>query len=520
MAVENDRQAPAWSGDDLIAGGPVAAGLKSAGADIDWLQALGLLRDPFDAADAAFFPGAGRQQLLDQLLHQCQFSASALVVLGEAGAGKSALRRELLSHLAADDDICTIDVPAIYDADRLLAQIVAGFGLEAADSASRGQLLAQIRHFCQSGEEGSLALLLVENAHHLDDQLLSALLSLLQGQEDSIRPLHLVLFGDPTLALRLDNFGIVDVLVHDLLLEPLDREEVGEYLDFCLQQAGYSGEALFTERDLDTLWRQSQGLPGRLNPLARRLLIEAAAPASEGRPRLPLAHVVAVTVLAGVLIMALFYGGDSDESSADTAAVATAPAPAAAVAAADAAARQLPPDPPPAPSGPVAGTAPPALENLPSPAAGDGRPTEVAAAAAEREVAAAVQATPAAPPAAFESAPARPPPPAAAPPPAWSADEAALMASEESAYTLQLLAAASEDSVRQFIRRQAGAVPLRMFTTRRAGKNWYVVVHGNFPSAASARSAIGGLPAALREAGPWPRSMLSVQTEIASFHRN
>ena len=50
------------------------------------------------------------------------------------------------------------------------------------------------------------------------------------------------------------------------------------------------------------------------------------------------------------------------------------------------------------------------------------------------------------------------------------------------AYTLQVLAAHSEDSVRQFIAGQKDPEQFRYFQTVQAGQSWYVVVYGNYGS--------------------------------------
>ncbi|TQV72650.1 AAA family ATPase [Exilibacterium tricleocarpae] len=517
MAVETELKPARGSGSGLTPTPPQTP--TGPGGMVDWLAALGLTQDPFAADNPPFFDAAGRGQLLEQLLHHCQFSASALVVLGEAGAGKSTLLRELLNHLGSNDAVCCVDVPAIYDAEQVLADVVGDFGLVVPEDAGRGQLLSEIRHFGQTGEEGALALLVVDNAHHLDDQLLAALLSLLQGQDDAVRPLHLVLFGDPSLALRLDAFGIVDVLIHDMVVAPFERDEVAQYLDFCLAQAGYDGEPLFTDVDIDHLWQASKGLPGQLNPLARRHLIEAVtpAPAARRRPLLPLGHALVVTALGAVLLMALFYGEGEPPAP-----VAGAPqAPAAEVAeAADIAAVKPPAAQPPATAEPpqMRPATPPSPAGTTASRSRD-RVADLEPVVPDRELRrlpAPAAGTPGN--AAADTPPPRQPPAAAGPD--WSADETQLLAQAASAYTLQVLAAGSADSVREFVARQADAAALQVFTTRRAGRDWYVVVHGSFPDAASARRAIAALPQALREAGPWPRSMASVQTEIKEYRRN
>ena len=53
-----------------------------------------------------------------------------------------------------------------------------------------------------------------------------------------------------------------------------------------------------------------------------------------------------------------------------------------------------------------------------------------------------------------------------------------------------------------------------MFKSKRQGNDWFVVITGRFASSAEARQAIGRLPAAQRDAGPWPRDVKTIQAEI------
>jgi DamX protein len=53
-----------------------------------------------------------------------------------------------------------------------------------------------------------------------------------------------------------------------------------------------------------------------------------------------------------------------------------------------------------------------------------------------------------------------------------------------------------------------------MFKSKRQGNDWFVVITGRFGSSAEARQAIGRLPAAQRDAGPWPRDVKTIQAEI------
>jgi DamX protein len=78
------------------------------------------------------------------------------------------------------------------------------------------------------------------------------------------------------------------------------------------------------------------------------------------------------------------------------------------------------------------------------------------------------------------------------------------------------LGVSNQNAARDFIAAQSNKSDLLMFKSRRQGKDWFVVITGRFASSAQARQAIAKLPAAQRDAGPWPRDVKTIQAEIKS----
>lgn len=72
-------------------------------------------------------------------------------------------------------------------------------------------------------------------------------------------------------------------------------------------------------------------------------------------------------------------------------------------------------------------------------------------------------------------------------------------------YTLQLMGASQEASVRAFIDGQGIAAHAAYFETRYQGKPWYSVIYGSYPSRQSAVRALAELPSSMKTASPWIR---------------
>ncbi len=493
----------------------------------DYRQYYGLDGDPFRSdAQISFYGGGQRRQLLDKLEHLCQFSASLLVVLGEPGSGKSRLARELGNSFEPEDEICLLNASSDCSSLDILTEIADCFSLLSSPQASIGQLLASLRRFSQSADElDSLALVIIDDAQHLNEQTLGELTSLLQGQDPGGRRLHIVLFAEPQLANRLDQFQLQDLLIHDFYLEPFTLAEATDYLNFRMEAAGYIGPELFNELLVEPWWRRAEGRLSILHQAAHQWLLESIQPPAEkARPKLPLVHIVSIALLLGLLMMAYLYSGNDEVAPVDEPELADERAepvrplqsdsPVEIDRAEEARLTQpldllVSPEQPETAAeatGENSGAQRQAAESIPSPVVEAEPDLPQASATAPEEQTAVPPLEPK-----TEPAPVQKP---RVELPQLPEDEQILLSWRPGDYTLQLLGAHSERSVRDYMTRQPNRAQLLRYQTERQGKPWYVVVVGRYQTSAEARRAVEQLPEAQRKAGPWPRRLEEVQEEI------
>ena len=543
----------------------------------DYRQRYGLSEDPF-AHDYSFplFTGAGRRQLLDQLLHLCQFSNSVLVVLGENGVGKTRVAHAFMDSLSDHDQICFISVRAGQTLEQILLSANQAFEIPANDIPSTESLLAGLEAFIAEealSEDDGLAVVVLDNAHLLDDQSISVLTSLLNNFPQQNR-LHLALFGEPPLMRRLERLSPESLLCNDFYLQAFTLPEAVDYLNFRMEMADYLGPEIFSESKVDSWWSQAQGQLNVLHGLAEEHLLESVTPARTLSKRpLPVVHIVAISLLIAVVGVAFLYMGDDEQAQPPAVAVKPAPASAAPTVASSSielASTQTPVQPLmqslPQPQQPnqqvqqastqqaqVADTSPPAVQETPpvaQPTTSEPAVEPVTSEIAKEEVvplaqlptappkpAGQIQSVPASNPtkpaqevaapsakvastAAPASAVAKPEPVSAKPAskPAQqtsgSTQERNILSWKPSEYTIQLVGVSNQKAALDFIAAQPNKSELLMFKSKRAGKDWFVVITGRFANSAQARQAIKTLPAAQRDAGPWPRDAKTIQSEI------
>jgi DamX protein len=524
--------------------------------------------DPFSSSNKEFFSGAERRILLDEVIHLCQFGNNLVAVLGEEGLGKTTLLSQARYELAETAFCCFINGSVSITAEDIFTQIITQLELPAAPASSIGEMLATLRH---SMAEGDLhrVIIIIDDAHHLNDQILSALVSLLQGHQGQ-HHLHILMGGDSSIARRLDQFEMIDVLVYDITLNPLALDEVSEYLDFKLMAAGYRGANLLSEGQIKTLWQETGGYPAAINESAQTLLFQqdiGEDDEDERPPGLPLMHMLLLVVLLAALIMALFYmGGDSltdgeaavDATEANQASAGVEPARAdniekaipeiiraekKAAPTTDELAELIQSEtekttqqeldvrgvtPKPVEERLLDGTTPTVKSATPIKSTSKidtALPQAIKVEVGSLQVGSEpVKSEPVKPePLKLESVkPAIASPALKNQPPVvkqaavtqLTPDEKEVMSWPSEEYTLQVMAAAQPPGLRRFIAAQPNRDQLRLVAVERGGKPWYVVLLGIYDNGDLARQAIQSLPQAQVNAGPWTRKISDIRKGI------
>lgn len=528
----------------------------------DYRQRYGLSEDPF-AHDYSFplFTGAGRRQLLDQLLHLCQFSNSVLAVLGEYGVGKTRIAHAFMDSLSDQDQICFLSVRSGQSLEQILLSIIQSFEIDAGDVPSTENLLASLEAFIAeeavSDDEG-LAVVVLDNAHLLDDQSVSVITALLNNFPQQNR-LHLALFGEPQLMHRLERLSPEKLLINDLYIQPFGLLETVDYLNFRMEMADYLGPEIFSESMVEPWWRQTHGQLSVLHELAQERLLESVTPPSPSSKRpLPVAHIIALSMLIAVVGVVFLYMGDDDkpQASASTTPInsvaipAPASQPVSSVAAASIASQQTvlsSTDTPvqpllqslPQPLQPNQQVQPPVQAVADANSVNDELPKEEVVPLAQLPTSPPKQSQPLPEPKIVQTKPVAVAPEPIAQPKVHeiksepefvkpvvkstttaaigaNAQERTILSWQPSEFTVQLLGVSTEKAARDFVAEQPNKNDLLVFRSKRQGRDWFVVITGRYASSAQARQAIARLPSAQRDAGPWPRDLKTIQNEIKS----
>ncbi|WP_455925167.1 AAA family ATPase [Pseudomonas putida] len=533
-------------------------------ADEAFLGHYQLDHDPFAARVPGFkfFP-AQRKPVLGQLHHLARYSQLLLVVTGPEGSGKTLLRQALVASTNKQSvQSVVVSARGAGDLASVLAQVAQALNVAQADTQS---ILAQVVQLALTGQE---VYLLVDDAEQLAESALEALLTLAAGTPEG-RP-HVFLFGEASVIDGLEQFSAEQELFHVIELQPYSVEETREYLAQRLEGAG-QGIQLFTNDQISDIHENSEGWPGAINQVARDAMIEAmiASRSAVKRPsmgfKMPKKHVLALT---GVVVIAVAAAALLPGRKSANAPVAPAteqaqlplgqgtPSNAQANQDGSNAAIEFAGNSKPMPL-PLVGQSQPVMRGPLAEAAGSGdgeettpiahgssAPPTVTTTAPPPGVPAgpaatpvpvpapapvAARPTPAPAPAPVHKAPvqvatAKPehkpvekkPEPVAAAKPAASGGAGAGWYKGQAAgnYVVQILGTSSEATAQNYVKEQGGEY--RYFKKTLQGKPLYVITYGSFGSRDAAVAAIKNLPAKVQAGKPWPRSVASVQQDLAS----
>lgn len=196
-------------------------------------------------------------------------------ITGEVGAGKSTLCRALLSQLGNNYSTALILNP-ILDADQLIRAIAVEFGLDVR-GLDRLETLEEINLFLlRQIEEGREAVLIIDEAQNLTNELLEQVRLLSNLETDDRKLLQIVLMGQPELRDRLNNPALrqlrqrITVRFH---LNPLKRGELEQYVQHRLTISGGKGEPQFTFAALWRVFCYSKGVPRLVNAVCDKCLL-------------------------------------------------------------------------------------------------------------------------------------------------------------------------------------------------------------------------------------------------------
>ncbi|NND65952.1 MAG: AAA family ATPase, partial [Halioglobus sp.] len=245
-------------------------------------QYFGLTEAPFSIAvnPRYLFMSPRHRDALAHLLYGVGAGGGFILLTGEVGTGKTTINRCLLEQLPHDTDIAIILNPAL-NAKELLASACDELGIDYdGNNPTLKSLTDELhRYLLANHERGRKTVLLIDEAQHLDFDVLEQIRLLTNLETNSEKLLQIILIGQPELAVLLSRPELRQLnqrITARYNLEPLNLDETAAYIRHRLQVAGMSPDReIFPRRVVRGIYRATRGIPRLINVLCDRMLLGA-----------------------------------------------------------------------------------------------------------------------------------------------------------------------------------------------------------------------------------------------------
>lgn len=242
------------------------------------LTELGLTEQPFlDEKDRQPFADSGTQRTRAALEQNVRFGESLHLLIGEDGAGKTVLLKQLLKHCKNSMKPFVAKGSADFRADAFLYAVLHDINKEEKAESTNEYIDKLAPLFEQITDDQRSAVMIVDDAHLAPIEEIAELVDILQHFENEDgRTARLLLTGTPALKQSIAKFEAqfedLDLNYSTNVVEPMDESRTRDYLNARLHQSGFADAFPFTDKAVTKIQRESNGLPGKINTNATHYL--------------------------------------------------------------------------------------------------------------------------------------------------------------------------------------------------------------------------------------------------------
>jgi type II secretory pathway predicted ATPase ExeA len=250
-------------------------------AALMYLRHFGLTKNPFllnTSGDCVYY-SAPHCETMAHLLYAVREQNGIVLLMGAAGTGKTTLLHAVLKLLRPAGAVPSVILnPMMETTQELLYSVLAGFNVNVGRLPAMELLEALCRFLESQAGQGRRAILVVDEAQHLNRRVLEDLRLISDLEQNGKSMIQLILSAQPEFrqALSADHHAALrQRIVAHCILNTLQPSEVWNYLALRVSRAGGDGRMIFLPEAVDRLASLSSCTPRLINVLADNSLIAA-----------------------------------------------------------------------------------------------------------------------------------------------------------------------------------------------------------------------------------------------------
>lgn len=239
---------------------------------------FGLAQNPFNISpDPEFlYRSPQHEEALANLIYGVRGRKGFIVLTGEVGTGKTTMLECLRDYL----DSQRIEFAFIFNSrltpEQFFDMMAYDFDLQCDRKSKTDVLFALHQLLVNQSERGRTSVLIVDEAHNLDWEVLEEirLLGNLENRQGKL--LQVILAGQPEFDRKLDAPNLRQLKQRVVLrcsLNPLSLEETAAYIETRLARAGMAHQTVFSPDLIQDIHFRSRGIPRLVNLLCDNLLV-------------------------------------------------------------------------------------------------------------------------------------------------------------------------------------------------------------------------------------------------------
>jgi type II secretory pathway predicted ATPase ExeA len=241
---------------------------------------FGLRANPFNVnPDPRYlFLTRHTEEALACLTYGVQSRKGFVLLTGEVGTGKTTLINKLLQWLRVQQVATAFVFNSRLNVPQFLDYMMADFGIPC-ESRAKSQILLRLYNWLLDRyRAGETAVLVVDEAQNLSDELLEEIRMLTNLETFTEKLLQIVLVGQPELEQRLKQPHLRQLrqrLTLRAKTYAFTLDETKAYVQQRLRIAGSDGRAIFDPAALAAIHHSAAGIPRVINLLCEHCLVSA-----------------------------------------------------------------------------------------------------------------------------------------------------------------------------------------------------------------------------------------------------